>query len=109
MKVKILHNPLTDDYDIYVFNRLPDGKIEVAKPVEFIMETREEAEIIKPTFSLNALQGSSFLKSFFDELIESGFTAPAEEQLKGELGATKYHLEDLRKLLGLDKKGGERE
>jgi hypothetical protein len=75
----------------------------VAKPVELEFVPMEEGKISQPTVSINSLEGQQLLKSLIEELENQGIRADKEAKNEGELIASKYHLEDLRKLLKITK------
>ena len=59
------------------------------------MQTINEGEELRPTFSFRNDQ----VQALMDELYRIGFR-PTEQGTKGELEAVKFHLNDMRELVG---------
>lgn len=77
----------------------------VAKPVDLVMEPVEEGNApLAPTIRISGLgdrtkDGKSlFLESLRKALEKSSYAVKFSEETAGELKATKYHLEDMRRL-----------
>lgn len=77
------------------------GKREVVRPIDLTItsELKPYLEAPEPTFRLSGHQAEQFLQSLAEGLVLSGFK-PDELKVANEtLRATKYHLEDMRKLV----------
>lgn len=70
-----------------------------ARPVELVAIKAEMASVIEPTIVINDTDAEDMLKALAAGLDAHGIKPAAEPEAAGELKATKYHLEDLRKLL----------
>jgi len=99
MKVKIHKNPYTDCIEFLIYYE-ENGKRYVAQPVKLIFKEWKEGEKIKPTLELSIFE-ADFLKSLAEALDEKGIKTNKDAKIEGILEATRYHLEDLRKLLKL--------
>lgn len=63
-------------------------------------EKHTEGMVIdKPTLTLNRFVAKPFLQAMADALDKIGIKATGKPVLENELTATKYHLEDMRKLV----------
>jgi hypothetical protein len=92
--------------DIFILRRDISGNVtHVAKPVKFVMDPMEEfgGAIAEPTIHLHPSESHIFLKSFAEALVKNGIKTESDYKIQGILQAQTYHLNDLRKLLKLDK------
>lgn len=71
---------------------LPDGNIQVAKPLEF--ETTQRGLIKEPMVRLEKNEA----QQLFDLLWQEGYRPKDGTGNGGHIEAIKYHLEDMRKL-----------
>jgi len=79
--------------EIIVFRELPDGKMAVGKPIE--TETRDnDHSVIEPTI----VSSMSAAQQLMDDLWYYGVRPSEGIDNPGELRATKYHLEDMRRV-----------
>ncbi len=78
-----------------------DGKIFAAKPMNIEFEEVISDAYIKPTLILKNKVGREFMSAMADMLDKNGIKTEKTSKLEGTLEATKYHLEDMRKLLKL--------
>lgn len=93
--IKLFANlaPWTRKIDFLVTETTPDGKRAYGKTV--IMEVKDEAAYIDPTFSLE-YENAQFL---MDELWNCGLRPSEGTGSAGALAATQKHLEDMRRLV----------
>ena len=101
MKVKIYTTPEFDTINILLYEEGPDGKKHIIKPINLIAHEYKEGDPIEPTIRLSSNYSKQFMQEMADELRKQGVRTKQDELNEGELGATKYHLSDLRKLLKL--------
>jgi len=102
----IYHKPERDTIAMSIIET--EGNIRrIALPIEITMKTIEPGESVEPTFELPAFEAHKIMKSLAEALDEQGIKTDNDAKIQGTLEATRYHLEDLRKILKLDK-GGER-
>ncbi len=99
MTVRLHRNPMSDCTEIYIFSEV-NGKRIAYKPVALEEQEIKEGTVIEPTLKISGEYDREFIEAFRDGINE----VYGEQAQTSELKATKYHLEDLRKLLKLDKK-----
>lgn len=99
MKIKLHRNPMSDCTEIYIFDEI-NGKRIVFLPVSLEGREIEEGMLIEPTMKISGEFDREFIEAFRDGINE----VYGEQAQTSELKATKYHLEDLRKLLKLEKR-----
>jgi hypothetical protein len=100
LKIDICKDNAKGTTDIYLSDVNKDS-LSSAKAVRIEFEPVEYGEWRKPFIELRSHEAHEFLRELFEALIAYGFQSPKNQQ--GELTATKYHLEDLRKLLRIEK------
>ena len=90
-------------FDIYFWRRVPGGAIEYLKSDGTIGKMKREGISTGETHfaRLEYEQGYALADSFRQMKLPG-----AVEQIAGELEATKFHLDDMRKLVFKDKKNG---
>lgn len=71
-------------------------EIYLAKPINLVFEKQQQGSIWEPTFTV--YHAASFLKSMSEALHQMGIKPDHQSKTEGLLEATKYHLEDMRKL-----------
>jgi hypothetical protein len=100
MKIFISQNEWADSYNIYITEEGYDGKRLVASPMEFKFVPLKENEVNEPSIKISRVFGkeTNFLQALSDALAKCGYKPKAVEENEGELKATKYHLEDMRKI-----------
>lgn len=81
------------------FTKVVGGKRYVAKPVQLEYVEVDRGDAPEPTLALGEYESTPFLKAIVNECMEKGITPDVIEPLKNVLDATKYHLEDMRKLV----------
>lgn len=108
MKIYITENQWQDVYDVYIVEQDQRGKRFVAKPMKLEFTEINDLEQTEPSIKISRVFGreTNFLQAFSDALANCGYESKTVEENKGELKATKYHLEDLRKItFGLNEEG----
>ena len=105
MKVKIRLDELGDVVNIYLYEkRGGNGDIYIAKSIDLVFTKRETGMIAKPTLRLPLYGGDGeILQSLAEELDKMNVKTDKDAKIQGTLEATRYHLEDLRRLLKLNK------
>jgi hypothetical protein len=89
---------------IYLYDRLPDGKTVVLEGQELLNKrVAPEGEAIKPALTLPWMIGQDILKALAEALDQHGVKTDSDAKIAGTLEATRYHLEDLRRLLKMGK------
>jgi len=81
----------------------------IAKPVELVFTELKEDEFSEPTLRLNNRHADKFMIAMAKMLNDNNIKLPDEHKIHGLYEATVRHLEDLRKLLKLNKKEAEKE
>lgn len=76
-----------------------NGRLYAAKPISLELEEIPELGAVKPTMTFFRESGQVFLKAMATLLRDLNIKPPNESKIEGLLEGTKYHLEDLRKLL----------
>lgn len=82
----------------------PGDRTYIAKPVKLEFKEIKAGEIPPPTLVLRGLVAQDVMQSLAEALDKKGFKTDKDAKIEGTLVATRYHLEDLRKLLNLEKK-----
>ncbi len=89
-----------DGISIWFIEDLGGGQYSVAKPVDFTFVTHKDSDInTPPTIKLNSFFAQEFLHAWAEALKEEKISVEDTFNLEGQLQATKYHLEDMRKLV----------
>ena len=101
MKAKIYVHPEWGDVSIIFYEDYPDGRRAFAEHIDLLFKIHEPGTKIEPTLNLPSHLATDILQSLADQIREQGIRHKQDELNDGELRATKYHLEDLRKLLKL--------
>ena len=101
-EVKIYEEPWRDSVNIIFFYREGE-KVYKAKNVELEFEEIKEYAAIddKATIVLSSFKAHELLRSLAEALDEKDIKTDKDAKIQGTLSATRYHLEDLRKLLKL--------
>ena len=102
MKIKAWNKPWDSSVEFLIYEDNKQGR-SVALPCELVFKQVKEDDNVKPTFSVSQLFSHEFVKAMAELAEEMGVKTDkqiAEEQKTGGvLEATKYHLEDMRKLV----------
>ena len=101
MKIFISENSWADRFDIYITEEGYNGKRMIAKPMDLVFEEIDEGSPQQPSIKISRFFGkqTNFLQALSDALAKCGYEPITVEENKGELKATKVHLEDMRKLV----------
>ena len=105
IEAKIYQESVTGEINITFIDR-KEGRLYVAQPVELILKERRRGERVEPTIRMDYLYAQEFLKALAEALDKNGIKIDKDAKMEGLLEATRYHLEDLRKLLKLNIEGG---
>lgn len=107
LKFYFYQTPWADQTDVYLVGENANGVNIVAKPCDLVFEDIEDGMMPKePTFKFTGPMSREFFPALVDALAKSGYTYESAD--KGELKATKVHLEDLRKIVFKKELGGEK-
>lgn len=108
MKIKVVNEPWNDRLSVLLYSDA-DRKRYVVKPVDLVAVELKEGEDVKPTFEISRHEAQEFLKSMAEMAesmgIKTDLQLNEEVKNKGVLESTKYHLEDMRKLVFKNKTG----
>ncbi len=96
--ISIEQRPFCAELGIYIVDRRGND-LSVAGPVDLEFHPYKEGDEVKPTLSIPFWMAEEFMQAFVDELSNNGVKTKNELTMEGELNATKYHLEDMRKLV----------
>jgi hypothetical protein len=99
MKIKITNSPRSLAGNVFIYFERGNGKISVLQPDMKTLVDIGEHEPIDPTFEVPNMQ--DFINAMGEAVMEYGYKGNKEAKNDGNLQATKYHLEDLRRLLKL--------
>jgi len=93
-RVRIFRDPYTDATNIAIIIDGHDGPF-IAKPVKLEFHKFPEGGVIEPTIRVSA----SLLPALKDGILKfEGVRGDEEAKLAGLLQATRYHLEDMRRI-----------
>jgi hypothetical protein len=86
---------------VYIFANNPDGTRSICSDLKLgTFKTHNRGERIEePTFRVTGDMAKPFLQGMANELHALGIKAEKAPVLENEMGAVKYHLEDMRKLV----------
>ena len=97
-RIDIQHNCSMRGLDIWIGEET-NGIQMAAKPIELCFEPYDSGCDVKPTLSLSRGKGDDFLRALVNELVRCGYKPDEIKAIDKEIGAVKYHLEDMRKLV----------
>lgn len=86
-----------DSVAVYLIGEDAHGKRSIASPMALEFKPLSESEISQPTLEFTGYLSREFFPALVDGLARSGFTYESSD--KGELKATKAHLNDMQKLV----------
>lgn len=98
VKIYIQQSNISRETSIYIFDGHPDGKRELAKPIDLVFEPVNEAEVMEPTLSIRGYPGNNFLQELSNALIEAGFR-DKQVNNSGEIKRLENHLDDMRRIV----------
>jgi len=105
MKVSINYDPAFAGMRVWLYEDKPDGSTWVVNPIDLTITSRiDPAEVVPPTFRFDRHNGTEFLQSFANALVEAGFKPDEIKAHDKEVVAIKTHLEDMRTLVFKGKK-----
>jgi len=90
-------------FNMWIMER-KEGKTFLVKPIHMEVEEKDDAFMLpEPSLFLNHDQAIDFFRGMASELRRHGYEVIEPDGIAQELKATKFHLEDMRKL-ALEKK-----
>lgn len=95
-KAQVRHSALSDGFDLHLYRKGPNGKIEVLQfgvPTVITIEEGKEYAPVSLSF------GREMMKALAQEMNSLGFRTDRDAMIEGELKATKDHLTDMRRLV----------
>lgn len=92
--------------DCHIVIENKDGSMGIVAPIQLVFEHKTEEQLrtetdIPPTFSGDPAIMNAIIKGFAKLAEERGIPTETEGACRAELKATKYHLEDVRKVAKL--------
>ncbi len=100
MKVKIYHEEPFNELRIILYEE-NNGKKYIVKPMKMVVEEYREGQYTEPSLRISGATATEFMQEMANEIKTQGIRTDIDKINEGSLVATKYHLEDLRKLLKL--------
>lgn len=98
IKIYIGQEPHMMQTNLWIMKEYPDGRRIYANPTEFTFSEKTEGSLVEPTLKFTSIEGSEFLRGLAESLANAGYKVDLSHD-RGELKATKAHLEDMRKLV----------
>ena len=101
MKVAIQFDPRFAGMSIWLWGENKKGRYHIL-PVNLTVQQLspdEQGIAPEPTFRLTEPEGTEFLNSLVNALVEAGFKPNEVKAHDKEVSAIRYHLEDMRKLV----------
>jgi len=86
--------------ELYIGEALGE-KFSVARPVELVFEEVSKEIVCEPTLKMNTFFAMELFRALAEAMDKEGIKTDKDAKIEGTLEATRYHLEDLRKLLEL--------
>lgn len=78
-----------------------DGKVYAVQPMEMIFKECPGGATTGPSLRIAGAYANEFMKAFAEALDKKGVKTENDHKIAGTLEATRFHLEDMRKLLKL--------
>ena len=103
-KCVIRDHPYDLSIDLFVYRQTSGNELEyvyVGKNGEFLIEVVRRYEPLKPFLTLPEMMAKELFSGLAQALDKQGYKTESNSKLEGLLEATKYHLEDLRKIAKL--------
>ncbi len=93
-----------EDFDglkIWFVKQNPDQSWVIVNPMDLSMthEYEPATQFPEPTLRMTNVEGKQFLQGLAEALVQAGFRPDELKAHNKEMEATKYHLEDMRKLV----------
>lgn len=108
MKIKAYEDPQNFKTNFLLYTDKGNGEVYTVAPVDALLVRMQDGKEVKPTFSIQNSDAREFIKSMAELAEKMGIKTDSqiaeETRNKGVLDATKYHLEDMRKLVFLEPK-----
>jgi hypothetical protein len=101
-KVHMINAMDTAFTEIYIYRETERGReiiTDLSKMIVTSFERGASTVNVEPTIKIDWGCGQEILQALADALYGHGIKPEGEPVLKNELSATKYHLEDMRKLM----------
>ena len=98
MKVDLFYNTERFTLEMRVYETAPDGMTRVMQPVDLVLAPVDLGAYVPPTFQFDGTKGWELLQAFANALQERGVRPDSVSVLKGELEATKKHLEHISEI-----------
>lgn len=104
-RVHVKKEPWRDDVGIYILrDSFVGGKDSIAFVKAFEMKKMHEGDLMEePSLKMLSGEAHEFLQAMVNAAWGVGIKPTAMEDSANELKATKYHLEDMRKLAKVEK------
>jgi len=102
IKVFIGSTDFSGNLKIAIIDEHPDGRVFAVQPVELVLKEIPDNLEIPVAFNFGRIMSQQFLVAMAEALDKHGVKTDKDAKIQGTLEATKYHLEDLRKLLKLN-------
>lgn len=100
MKIYIRTVDFNDSLQIYlVEDNFPGGRKMIVKPMHMELEELVPGHHAEPSLTLAGTMALEFTKAMAEALDRAGVKTEKDAKIEGTLEATRYHLEDLRRLL----------
>lgn len=97
MKIKINHNACTDSLELYFYTDQGERR-SICKPLDMVFQDHVNGELVEPSLTIKGRHANNFLQEMANVCYKEGVRPEGQAILENELTATKYHLEDMRKL-----------
>lgn len=101
LKIAISQEAWAGGTSVWIARKGPQG-LAVAEPVELVFRAAEEGATVEPTLQMNSEFAHQLFAALAEALDEQGIKTTKDANLAGELTATKYHLEDMRSVAGVN-------
>lgn len=102
-KVRLEHRLDSFLVEVFIYRKLDGGMIDVVKEIkedgEVIAQTLPIHEVTNPTMLIPHDMAQSLIQAFATEGKRFGIPSSSEDMMRGQLGATEKHLEDMRRLV----------
>ena len=100
LKIAISQEPWAGATSIWIAKKGPE-EFAVAEPIELTFQPIEQGVAAEPTLRMNSEFAHQLFTALAEAFDEQGIKTVGDANLAGELGATKYHLEDMRQVAGV--------
>lgn len=100
-KVDVIFSPIKSGFDVYVSRRLTDNQKQFYADGGKTLITLENGKAVEPEKYIFAFLDSDIAPQLLQKLSDKGLVTYNDSRNAGLLEATKYHLEDMRKIAKL--------